>query len=252
MEKRLQSNLRCWLGLAAGAGLFAWAAGAAADETAREARTISQPFQEVRLEGDFDLQLTQGDAVSLVIEAPREDLARIRSDVSDGVLTLRRTPDGPLHPFGWFSRHAPARVLLSARSLDRLVLDGSGNIHAGAWADHALEVRISGSGDAQFDRLSAARFDCVVSGSGDVRAAGAVDDQSIRITGSGRYRAPDMKSGVATVSISGSGEVELWVESTLDARIEGSGDVRYYGAPAVTQSVSGIGNVIRLGPRSPS
>jgi hypothetical protein len=246
------SNWRQRAALLAGAGLIVWVACAAAVERVRETRNIQQPFSEVRLMGAFDLELTQSDTVSLVIEAAPEDLLRIRSDVDNGVLTVRRVDDGPLNFFGWFSRHraAAARVFLSARAIDRLTLDGAGNIHAGPWTSEALEVRVSGAGDVKLDRLKTARFSCELDGSGDVLVAGAAYTQKILLSGSGRYRASDLKSQVATVTINGSADVELWVEHKLDARISGSGDVRYYGAPAVTQSVSGSGRLTNLGARN--
>jgi hypothetical protein len=102
----------------------------------------------------------------------------------------------------------------------------------------------------KLDRLKAARFSCEVDGSGDVLLAGAVYNQRIVLSGSGRYRASDLKRQTATVTINGSAEVELWAEHKLDARISGSGDVRYYGAPAVTQSVSGSGRLTSLGAKN--
>ncbi len=194
-------NWRRRAALLAGTGLIAWVACAAADERVRETRNIQPPFSQVRLAGNFDLELTQSDAISLVIEAAPEDLPNIRSDVDKGVLTVRRVDDGPLNFFGWFSRHraAAARVLLSARAIDRLTLDGAGHIHAGPWTSESLEVRVSGAGDVKLDRLKAARFSCEVDGSGDVLLAGAVYNQRIVLSGSGRYRASDLKSQTATV-----------------------------------------------------
>jgi hypothetical protein len=233
----------------AGASLIAWAACAAADPPARETRILGEAFHEVRLTGDIDLELTRSDTVSLVIEAPREDLPRILSEVSGGVLTLRtRSESGKL--FGWFSRRPSARVLLSTGVLDRVSIVGSGSIHAADWAADALEVRISGSGDAKFDDLKARRFAASIAGSGNILAAGSVTEQRMEISGSGDYRAAGLKSEAASVSIRGSGESELWVERALDARIAGSGSVRYYGSPTVTQSVSGSGRLRGLGAKS--
>jgi hypothetical protein len=243
-------NWQRWTSRLIGASLIAWAACAAADESVRENRTISQPFNEVHLVGAFDLELIQADTVSLVIEAARDDLATIRSDVSDGVLTLQQTDSGALDFSRWFGRHPAPRAVLSTKALDRLVVEGSGDIHAGTWSADGLNVRVSGSGDVKFDHLTALRSSCEIAGSGDILLAGSVTRQSIRISGSGDYRAPDLKSQTASVSINGSGDVELWVERTLEARIAGSGGVRYYGTPAVTQSVSGSGSLKALGAKT--
>ncbi len=234
-----------------GASLLGWVICALAGEPVRETRDVSQPFNEVRLQGGVDLELTQSDTVSLVIEAAREDLPHIRSDIVDGVLTLRQEEFGPLPVFGWFSRRQTPRAFLSAKAIDRLVVEGDGDIHAGSWTAQALEVRISGAGAAKFDRLSAVRLSCDVAGSGHVVLAGSVSNQRIRISGSGGYRAADLESQTASVSISGSGNAELWVERKLNARIAGSGNVRYYGTPTLTQSVSGSGSLTTLGAKGP-
>jgi hypothetical protein len=238
------------MGALAGASLIACAAGAAADEVVRQNRDIAQPFTEVRLVGGFDLELTQSDAVSLVIEAAQEDLSHIRSDVKDGVLTLLREDSGLLSFSRWFSRHSTPRAFLSTKALNRLTLDGSGSIHAVAWSSDALRARIAGSGDLKFDALRAAHFTCDIAGSGDAVVAGSVTSQKVQIAGSGRYSAADLKSQTASVSISGSGNADLWAERTLDVRIAGSGDVRYHGTPAVTQSLSGSGHLTSLGARN--
>jgi Putative auto-transporter adhesin, head GIN domain len=244
------NNWRQWAARLAGAGMIAWVACAAADAPVRESRNLAQPFNEVRLLGGFDLELVQSDTTSLAIEAAPENLREIRSDVEGGVLTVRWEDGGPLHWFRWFSRHPAARVFLSVKAIDKLGLDGSGSVHAATWTHHALELRISGSGNATFDHLTTARLISHIAGSGNIVAAGAAANQEVHISGSGRYRAGDLKSQTATVSISGSGDVQLWVERTLEVRIAGSGDVRYYGAPAVTQSVSGSGSVTGLGAKS--
>ena len=226
--------------------------GAAADEPVSEARDVSQPFSEVRLAGGFDLELTQGDAVSLTIEAPREDLPLIRSDVSKGVLTLRWEETGPFRFLGWHSRHRRARARLTAKSIERLVVTGSGSVHSGSWTSPALELSISGAGAVKLDRLRAARLACDVTGSGHIQLAGSATNQKIRISGSGNYLAPELMSQSASASITGSGKAELWVQRTLHASITGSGDVRYYGTPTLTQSVSGSGRVTSLGAKEPT
>jgi Putative auto-transporter adhesin, head GIN domain len=235
------------LTLALGAGLFVWAVCALADEPVRETRDVSQPFDEVRLDADIDLELSQSDKVSLVIEAPRDQLSSIRTEVKDGALVLGRSKSGNWSFSGWFGRHHTPRALLSAPAIERLLVDGSGSVHAGAWTSHALEVRISGSGDVKIDGLTATRLRCDLAGSGKAIISGSVASQRIRLSGSGHYRAPNLRSEAATVSVSGSGDTDVWAQRTLDARISGSGDLRYFGTPTVTKSVSGSGSITALG-----
>ena len=247
------ANRRRWMVGMAGAAAIALATCAAADERVRETRTMTEAFGEVRLVGALDLQLTQSDATSLAIEADRQELPHVKSEVRDGVLTLSLEQNWPHAFLGFFSRHSAPRAFLSARAINRLVVQGSGEVDAGAWSfESAFEVRIEGSSKVRFDHVAAQQLTCSIAGSGDISLAGSTTAQEIRISGSGDYRAPDLKSQTASVSINGSGDVELWVERALKARIAGSGDVRYYGSPTLQQSVFGSGNLRSLGAkRSP-
>jgi len=241
-------NRQRWMVQVVGASAIAWATCAAADEWVRETRTMTQPFNEVRLIGALDLQLIQSEAVSLVIEADRGELPRVKSEVHDGVLTLRLDDDGPHRFLGFISKHSAPRALLSARAIERLAVEGSGDVDAGSWTfPSAFELRVVGSGDVKFHHLAAEQLTCSVAGSGDIELAGSTTGQDIRISGSGSYRAADLRSQTASVSVAGSGDAEVWVERILDARIAGSGEVRYYGSPALKQSVLGSGSLTALG-----
>jgi len=66
----------------------------------------------------------------------------------------------------------------------------------------------------KLDRLKAARFSCEVDGSGDVLLAGAVTNQRIVLSGSGRLPGSDLKSQTDLYD-QRLAEVELWVEHKL-------------------------------------
>jgi hypothetical protein len=127
-------------------------------------------------------------------------------------------------------------------------LTGSGNLEMGNVEADSLEVRISGSGDAVVDDLTADTLEVDMTGSGGLDVAGGeVEVQEIRLTGSGDYQARRLESAEADVELTGSGGATINVEEHLNARISGSGDVRYAGSPMLDQSTSGSGDVERIG-----
>ena len=85
------------------------------------------------------------------------------------------------------------------------------------------------------------------SGSGNYDLKGKVKSQTITISGVGNYTAGDLESSQAEVTVSGSGNVTLWVSEKLDIRVAGFGNVNYYGQPSVAQSITGGGGVKSLG-----
>src|SRR5208282_320914 len=139
---------------------FAWlvalagAAPSGAAELVREQRPLTQPFSAIRLSGSLDLVVTQAATDSLEIEARPEYLQRIHSEVRGGVLILDFDSPLELH-FGTHHTHGPV-VRLSARTLNRIMVEGSGDVTIGNWkTNDDFELSLSGSGDASIGTLNA-------------------------------------------------------------------------------------------------
>ena len=113
---------------------------------------------------------------------------------------------------------------------------------------NSLELRDSGCGDWTAAPVSGP-LNVGVSGSGDVRAAGA-GWAEVHVSGSGDVGLGEVR-GALTASISGSGDITAAsINGPLDARISGSGDVRVKGGQATTMRVhiAGSGDVTMKGP----
>lgn len=141
---------------------------------------------------------------------------------------------------------------ISMRDLkaDRLNIDiaGSGDVSASIVKAPTCRVKINGSGDITLMELNAGELLLSVNGSGNLRIdEGKVTLQDIDINGSGNLQAPNVASNETTIRVGGSGDITIWVIDSLDVRIMGSGNVRYYGRPAVSSSGNGSGDVISLG-----
>ena len=65
----------------------------------------------------------------------------------------------------------------------------------------------------------------------------------VSIGGSGEFFGREPTATAAEVEISGSGAVDVSAVDRLDAVVSGSGDVVYWGRPAVSEDVSGSGTV---------
>lgn len=205
-----------------------------------EARAVSN-VHGVDLNSFGDVEITQDGSEALTVTGDDNVVPLVETSVdSSGVLHLRfKTHD---------EIHTSHKLLfkLSVKSLDHLMLNGSGNVHAkelkvdGAGS---LDLSLAGSGNVSLDRLQAGSLKTSIAGSGSVKLAGEVPEQQIDIAGSGDYTASDLKSKKADVSVRGSGDVELWATDTLNAKVEGSGDISYRGKPNLQKQVHGSGEV---------
>ena len=106
-------------------------------------------------------------------------------------------------------------------------------------------ISISGSGEVDVAGVHGEAFEARISGSGDFRAAGAVDHLEASISGSGDMRLYDLVAREAVLRISGSGDMRVHVTEDIDARVSGSGDISYRGDPRTSLEVSGSGDIRR-------
>lgn len=106
-------------------------------------------------------------------------------------------------------------------------------------------LAVSGSGTINAPKLTTAALRIEITRSGMITTAGNADDQSLEISGSGRYLADGLTSKTTTAAISGSGTANVVPSDALDVKISGSGTLTYSGNPQLTQTVSGSGRLIK-------
>ena len=188
------------------------------------------------------LELRIGSSEGVTIEADDNVLPLLETLVEDGTLKIR-----PARRNLNLQTRA-IRVVVTARSIERLSLGGSGSIHADPLRARRLDVDVGGSGSVNLKGVEAESLSVSVGGSGDLQAGrGNVGKLSVSIGGSGDVDLGRVQATGASVSVAGSGEATVWPRNALSVTIAGSGDVRYYGDPQVRKSTAGSGEVVRLG-----
>lgn len=205
---------------------------------AREQRAV-QDFHAVSLEGIGTLLLQLGDAESLTVEAEARIIDRIETVVENGTLMIR--------PARSIKTREPITYRLTAKQLDAIAVAGAGQLAASALAADQLQLQVSGTSSVRIDNLTGQTLTVGMSGSGQVTLAGTVDTQTVEMSGTGMYDAANLASRVATVTVKGTGQATVNVTEMLNAVVGGTGRVSYIGNPQVSQNVSGIGTVAKVG-----
>lgn len=210
------------------------------EEIALEERQIEE-FNAIVFEGVGDIEIIQGDKRELFIEADRNVLGQVRTEVTDGVLRISyRSPLWGLLLFN----DADINIGLTTPKLEAVHLLGSGNILSAGISGDSLDISIAGSGNIGIANVETEHINARITGSGNISLGGQVKQQIVVISGSGTYLANDLQSDETGVRISGSGNVEIAVNSVLDVSISGSGDVVYSGTPQLRKGVvSGSGTI---------
>lgn len=175
-------------------------------------------FTEVEAAGPDDVTVTVGPAFAVRAEGDPAVLDKLRVEVEDGELHVRRRR-------GMDTGSAKARIFVSLPAIRGAVLAGSGNMSIDRVTGDSFEGAIAGSGALRLAALSLDKAELSIAGSGDLAAAGTVRSLEINIAGSGDVAAPALKAARAEVSIAGSGGVKLAVDGPAEVNIMGSGDV---------------------------
>jgi hypothetical protein len=194
-----------------------------------------------------ELTITQGERESLTIEAESNVMRRIKTEVRGDTLHIDMKSGFP-----WIWNIIPTKPIkyeLTVRELSDVDLSGLGSIYAGGIEADRLNLGITGAGQIVIRSLSADALEVEHTGVGKCELSGQVRRQEVILTGAGDYDAADLESERAEVTVTGLGKTTVWVTEDLDIVLSGAGKVSYYGHPAVSQEVTGLGKVESLGNR---
>jgi len=205
-----------------------------------ESREVSG-FDSVSHTGIGRVIITQGDMESLTIEADDNLLEHITSEVKNGTLELGFNENVR------FESTSSITFTVGAKDIVELGSTGTGLIEIDDLDTENLRIMKSGTGSISIGTLTANDLMVNADGTGDIELAGTVANQELDLKGTGDYDAPDLESQTASVGVTGTGSVVLWVLDSLDVEIVGISKVNYYGNPNVTQSITGTGGLTSLG-----
>ena len=235
---------------------------------AREQRSVGA-VQGLEVGGAMVVDVIVGAATSLTVEADRNILPLIRTDVHGDTLSVSTTASfhthNPVHVIYTVPRltelrqggsgrvtvqdlngaplsvrHGGSGTLVLAGQVASLDIDsgGSGNIEAGALRAANARLALSGSGRLDLGQVRGDYVVASVSGSGQLRMGGAVRSLTAHSSGSGQLDLARLSSLQGELSTSGSGDITASVKDALIAQTSGNGAIRVIGNPA-QRNVSG-------------
>jgi hypothetical protein len=200
-------------------------------------------FTEISLKNDAKLILIQDTIQSVTVMARQETIDKLVVEVGNRMLTIRY-PNNV-----WFdSKWSPGEVLVTVKApqIDKLLQSGSGSIVVDKLlTSRILDLYVGGSGFIKLNNLKAEKISATLSGSGHLQLAGEsiASEFKMAVSGSGGVKASGLKAKSVNVLISGSGSCAVNALDKLNCKIAGSGNVTYYGNPAIESTIVGSGTV---------
>jgi len=200
-------------------------------------------YDEVAMAGWFDVELVSGTEGEITLKGESNLLEYIITEVKNGKLVIKTEKGVNLKPSDWKSG---IYVTVPVESVHGVSLSGSGDLVGKTTlkADH-FSTAMSGSGDVTLT-IEADEVDAALSGSGDINLSGRATDFTVSVSGSGDIRAYELEADFVTATVSGSADIKVTANESIDARVSGSGDIQYRGNPnKIKSKASGSGDITK-------
>ncbi|MEW2923025.1 MULTISPECIES: head GIN domain-containing protein [Flavobacteriaceae] len=198
-------------------------------------------YDGVALAGWFDVDLVNGNEGEITLEGESNLLEHIKTEVKNGTLVIKVEKGLNLRPSTWGKG---IHITVPVESISEVSLSGSGDI-VGQTTIKAnnFSTRIAGSGDVSLT-VEAQSVEASLSGSGDINLSGRTTDFKVQVSGSGDIKAYDLEAEFVTAAVSGSADIKVTANQSIDARVSGSGDIHYRGNPKkINSKSSGSGDI---------
>ncbi len=226
---------------------------------------ITQTFDvsgidQVELSTVGEVHIEQGDTESVTVETDDNIMPLLIVKVEGSKLALSSKENKNIEP-------SAITFNVTVKELSNVIANSSGDIFTGPIKGNSLDVLVNASGDVNLESVEVKDFSVTSGGSGNVtvdkvdadsvhtdarasgniQIAGTATSHKVEVGGSGDVLAGDLQTSATEIVVQASGDVTVWVVDTLDVSISGSGNVKYYGSPAVTENTTGSGALTALG-----
>ncbi|MEI6640683.1 MAG: head GIN domain-containing protein [Novosphingobium sp.] len=194
--------------------------------------------EEITLLGPDTVRVVEGDRLAIKVEGNQDAKDRLRFVLKDGKLAIGRE--------GWKigGNDDLATIEVTVPAAKRLVMAGSGTMHADVLRGPDASVSIAGSGDIEVPAIDAQELKVEVIGSGDLKAAGKAKSLKVSIAGSGSADLAGLMVEDAKVDVAGSGDTNFASDGQVTANIVGSGTVRVKGRAQCKVTSMGSGTLV--------
>lgn len=217
-----------------------------------------RPIHEIQIRGAVDVVYHRSHDSQLIVgTATKESLNSVRTVYQGDTLLIEQEPNlsinGKQIMFGaGQSVHIQGNVTQCFVEDDVVVTISSRNNSRSdnqrAIVAIALpecpNIKVSGTSNITLKDIDQAELQLKVSGQGDIKADGSLDDLDANISGQGDIKAKSLTVKKANLRVSGQGNIKLHVMQEVTAQVSGQGDVVIHGNPLVRDTrVSGQGDI---------
>ncbi len=186
-----------------------------------------------------NLEYTQSDVVSVVIEGPDNYVPLFVVSEDNGTLKITMKKNSKL------AKGNSVTIRLSSPIFRKLQNEGVGNIKLlGKIQGDAIEIRNDAVGNVKVENLICNTLDVNSDGVGNLNLSGVCNKATYSVDGVGNLNAVGMKTVNLDIDQDGVGNISCFASKRLSVKSEGVGNVKYAGNPEQKQiNREGVGSV---------
>ncbi|MFA6825385.1 MAG: DUF2807 domain-containing protein [Bacteroidia bacterium] len=199
-------------------------------------------FDKVDVSGAIDVIVNIGNKSEVVIEADSAIMPYIVTEVKDRELRIYNKDIIGFYNF----KNNKILVTITTPSILELESSGACDVTINDLKTDMFKVSLSGACDL------IGSFECNVldfesSGSSDSKLRGKVKNCNIELSGACDIKALDLEVDSLKIEGSGSSNVEITVQNSLDVELSGASELRYKGEPKyIKTDMSGVSNLTKI------
>lgn len=199
-------------------------------------------FDKVDVSGAIDVIVNIGNKSEVVIEADSAIMPYVVTEVKDRELKIYNKDIIGFYNF----KNNKILVTITTPSILELESSGACDVTINDLKTDMFKVSLSGACDL------IGSFECNVldfesSGSSDSKLRGKVKNCNIELSGACDIKALDLEVDSLKIEGSGSSNVEITVQNSLDVELSGASELRYKGEPKyIKTDMSGVSNLTKI------
>ncbi len=199
----------------------------------------TETYDAIKAGGSFKVVLVSGKEGIITIQGDENIITHIVTEVTNNELHIYFEKNLSI------TYRSEITITVPVETISGITFAGSGDIVSKTTLNATnFNVKLSGSGDVDID-VNATKITASLSGSGDINISGKTTELEAKVVGSGDIDCGKLVSENATVAVSGSGDLKVNCINNLEAKVTGSGTVKYKNKPAtMNKTVAGSGEII--------
>lgn len=175
-------------------------------------------FDRISISGIYHLDVDVGDAYSVTLTGPAEEMSRVEAGLKGATLKLGQRERL------WGEKHRNKNEGVMAR----ITMPALAALH------------MSGVVDGEVRGIDGETFNVAISGVGEMRLHGQCNHLVAEVSGVGDLDGEGLMCRNVRVVVSGVGEATVYAGEAVDAVVSGMGDITVHGSPKIVKKSGGV------------